>query len=117
MICRYCGKEGATIVTLCYWNQTPAWCHDECKVSGERQEAIDCQTIDADCNDCLYYQRGQQAPKVVSSIRTPRGKTRTVTYQPNTIINGHCKKFNKPTTAYPHTWTGMECFEHRRQIP
>lgn len=94
--CRYCGKPGATIKTLAYWNQTPDICHPECKAAGERQEAIDCQVIDADCNDCIHFQRGQ----IIGGI--PKA------------ITGHCGKFNKPTMAYPHFWTGRECFEHRR---
>lgn len=97
--CRYCDKpiEGEPARTLAYWSQTPCVCHPECKQAGERQEAIDCQTIDADCNDCKHFERGSE---IVRSI--PKG------------FSGRCAKFDRPTAAYPKTWTGRECFEHRR---
>ena len=99
MSCRYCSSiltlEDAT-TTLSYWNQFVFFCHKICKQSGERQEAIDCQTIDASCNDCKHFQRG----KIIGGI-------------PKTF-DGHCLKFDKPTVAYPHYWHGKECFEHRR---
>lgn len=98
-ICRYCGKPGASVRTLAYWNQTPDLCHAECKSPGEKQEAIDCQVLDADCNDCVHFQRG----KIIGGI--PKA------------FSGHCLKFDRPTTAYPHFWTGRECFEHRRLVP
>lgn len=85
------------VETLAYWNQMPDVCHVECKMLGERQEAIYCQTVDADCNDCKHFKRGQEIPRSI-----PKS------------FAGTCLKFNHPTTAHPHWWTGKECFEHRR---
>jgi len=99
MNCRYCNKlidDADWVTTLAYWNQTPDVCHSGCKQSGERQEAIDCQTIDADCNDCKHFKRGQ----IIGGI--PKA------------ISGRCLLDDTVTYAYPHFWTGKECFEHRR---
>lgn len=100
LICRYCDKPielGQEVKTMSYWFHLPFWCHAECKKDGERQEAIDCQVIDADCNDCKHFKRGQAIYKW--------------------SIAGHCLKFDKPTVAFPNKWTGRECFEHRRITP
>lgn len=118
MNCRYCTKpiEGSAVKTLAYWSQTPDVCHAECKQLGERQEAIDCQTIDADCNDCRHYKRGTLEPKIVSKLHTEDGRIVDVVFQPNVFIGGHCLRFDKPTLAFPNKWTGRECFEHRRAV-
>lgn len=116
--CRYCDKplaEADAVKTLAYWNQTPDVCHKDCKAAGEKQEAFDCQVIDADCNDCRHYKRGKLAPKVISDMKTPDGRSVQVTHQPNVIIGGHCLKFDRPTLANPNKWSGWECFEHRRK--
>lgn len=118
--CRYCEhafQEGEIVVlTRSYWNQYPFYAHEDCKKDGERQEALDCQTIDADCNDCRHYKRGILEPKTVSKLNTPDGRTVDLIFQPNVFINGTCLKFNKPTLAFPNKWTGRECFEHRRAV-
>ncbi len=96
--CRYCEKpvtkSDDAAITYSYWQGMPFICHRLCKEAGIRQEAYDCQMIDADCNDCRHFQRGQLTGKEVWS--------------------GHCLKFNRETKAYPKKWTGMKCFEHRR---
>lgn len=101
MNCRYCDQEieaGLEVKTYSYWWHMPFVCHAECQKSGELQEAMDCQTIDADCNDCIWLKRsGKEIPRSI----------------PRAFI-GTCLKFNKSTVAYPHFWTGRECFEHRR---
>lgn len=100
-ICRYCDKaiEGQSVRTLSYWQSISFLCHPECKQAGERAEAIECQTIDADCNDCRHFQRGQILVKGVMH---------------GGAVSGQCLKFNKETRAFPKKWTGHECFEHRR---
>lgn len=83
--------------------------------SDERQEALDCQQIDADCNDCRFLERGKLAEKVVSVIKTRDGRCETVNHQPN-YFYAICLKFNKPTIAQPNKWTGHDCFVHRREL-
>jgi hypothetical protein len=108
MNCRYCNLPiEHPVTTLAYWSQTPDVCHPECKKSGERQEAIDCQIIDADCNDCKFFKRG-----IAGVMRW----TGLLFSKDTTVVPGHCLKFNRPTTAYPHFWTGRDCFEHRRIV-
>lgn len=100
MTCRYCDKpipEGQEVKTHSYWQGDQFWCHSACKQSGERAEAIECQTVDADCNDCLHFQRGSMAFN-------------------KQIWNGRCLKFDKLTQAFPKKWTGHKCFEHRRSL-
>lgn len=70
MKCRYCGQEGADVKTVSYWSSIPDFCHSYCKLPGERQEALECQLIDADCNNCKHYQRGIIPPKTVSLARS-----------------------------------------------
>lgn len=116
-ICRYCHQpvtETESVPTFSYWWSLEFLCHKACKEAGEKQEAFDCQIIDADCNDCRHYKRGKLAPKVVSKLKTPDNRWVEVTHQPNIIIGGHCLKFSRPTIAQPNKWSGLECFEHRR---
>lgn len=116
-ICRYCSKpasEADAVVTHSYWQGMKFVSHKACKVAGEKAEALECQTIDADCNDCRHYKRGKIAARVVSLLHRPDGTTAEVSHQPNIFVGGHCLKLDKPTVACPNKWTGHECFEHRR---
>jgi len=116
MKCRYCDQsiDADPVKTVAYWGATPDWCHRQCKESGVKREAYECQLIDADCNDCRHYKRGRLAPERVSVIKTRDGRFEEVRFQPNLFIGGHCLKLDKPTDACPNKWTGHECFEHRR---
>lgn len=119
-ICRYCDKpvltESEAAITHSYWQGLPFICHKACKDAGGKQEAFDCQVIDADCNDCRHYKRGKLASRVVSLLRRTDGTTVEVSHQPNIFIGGRCLKFDKPTVAQPNKWSGLECFEHRRNF-
>ena len=109
MNCRYCNKlidDADWVTTLAYWNQTPDVCHSGCKQAGERQEAIDCQVIDSDCNDCKHFKRNGITDEIKGTPTTNGVKAFTVF--------GDCLKFEKKTTGHPHFWTGRECFTHRR---
>jgi len=115
-VCRYCERpvdELDAVKTLPYWNYSQSElalsefvCHAGCKISGEKQEAYDCQVIDADCNDCRYFLRA--APGI------PKWTGRNFTLCTN-IVNGWCARFSRITCAWPHSWTGRECFVHRRE--
>jgi hypothetical protein len=114
-ICRYCNGlfavQSQPVVTLAYWNQNRFVCHAVCKKEGERQEALNCQTIDADCNDCRHFRRGEIVYAWLSDMQNKKKITRFVNMG---CITGFCIKFRKLTMAYPHMWTGRPCFEHRR---
>lgn len=115
--CRYCQQPllpEDSVRTLSYWSGVEFICHKSCKVAGEKQEAFDCQLIDADCNDCKHYKRGTLAPKVISKLHRKDGTVVDVIFQPNYFIGGQCLKFNRPVIAQPNKWSGLECFEHRR---
>lgn len=97
--CRYCDEKLTTdtvALTYSYWRGQLFFCHTECKRAGEMEEKIICQIIDADCNDCFFFQRGAMISKEAS--------------------NGHCRKFDKATIAYPVFSSGHLCFEHRNRI-
>jgi hypothetical protein len=116
-ICRYCSlpvNRADAVVTHSYWQGMKFVSHKACKAAGEKAEALECQTIDADCNDCRHYKRGKLAARVVSLLHRPDGTTVEVSHQPNIFVGGHCLKLDKPTIACPNKWTGHECFEHRR---
>lgn len=66
-----------------------------------KEDIIELQKIDADCNDCRHFKRGEMG-------RSP-AKTGTV------FFRGHCLKFDKPTIAWPMQYSGHPCFEHRRE--
>lgn len=115
--CRYCSSTISPpdlTTTHSYWQGLPFDCHKACKEAGVKREAIDCQTIDADCNDCKHYRRGKLAIKLISHTRKTSGELGEVTHQPNVFIDGHCMKFDRSTLAFPNKFTGRECFEHRR---
>jgi len=61
------------------------------------EDILEMQTIDADCNDCRHFKRGQ--------MRNGLGIA---------CFEGHCLKFDKPTLAWPMQYSGHDCFEHRR---
>lgn len=118
-LCRYCSTpvaDSEAVKTLAYWNQTVCICHAQCKTAGEKQEALDCQTIDSDCNDCKHYKRGTLAAKIVSKLHRQDGTIVDVIHQPNYFIGGLCLKFNRSVLAQPKKWSGLECFEHRRSL-
>lgn len=115
-LCRYCDQPVVDdpVITYSYWQGAPFICHRQCKDAGVKQEAFDCQCIDADCNDCKHYRRGRLAPLQRTKVKTTDGRTVELTFQPEVFIDGHCLKFDKPTLACPMKWTGHPCFEHRR---
>lgn len=114
MNCRYCDKPippSTEVITHSYWQGMKFHCHAECKQRGEREEAIECQTVDADCNDCVHFQRGKLVQRQMSGMVA--GKAQLIVVNMG-IFTGHCLKFDQPTQAFPKKWTGRECFTHRR---
>lgn len=97
-ICGWCEKqisENDFDYFAAHW--TPhTWrpVHRFCKKEYQDFEIKKCQTIDADCNDCKYFER-------TKSLGTG-------------MALGNCKKFNKETKAYVNYCRGMKCFEHRK---
>lgn len=116
MTCRYCSNplpESEAVVTRSYWMGEKHFCHKACKASGEREEAIECQSIDADCNDCKHFKRGALEQRMLGCVEGGRASRRLVNMG---WFSGHCLKFDRPTTGSPNKWTGMGCFEHRRGL-
>ncbi len=63
----------------------------------DAEAIIAMQTIDADCNDCRHFQRGQMTKRLG-----------------HVEFAGRCLRFDCSTTAYPMQFTGHGCFEHRK---
>jgi len=94
-LCYSCGKllgdDRKKIST--YWNAERVFV---CPVCTNEENIIACQKIDADCNDCKFFLRGEKVSKG--------------------IFEGICKKDNSKVLAYPVHYSGHECFVHRKDL-
>lgn len=61
-------------------------------------DIVEMQTIDADCNDCRHFHRGQMRKGLGLSC-----------------FEGHCGYHDKPVLAWPMQYSGHSCFEHRKK--
>lgn len=98
--CRGCGEKLTTetfAIWTTYWNAMRVPCHADCREAGMKQEAYDCQCLDAACNDCLHFAREKmfEAPGLKG-------------------WKGRCNKFNTEVTTVPNWAELRECFEHRK---
>jgi hypothetical protein len=98
-LCNHCNSaidKDDFIYYAGYW--TPhLWkpVHKHCFKEAKELETIACQEIDADCNDCKYFQREKEISKGISI--------------------GVCSKFNNKQKSHVNTFTGKKCFEHRKK--
>ncbi|MCP3686713.1 MAG: hypothetical protein GY861_29090 [bacterium] len=100
IVCRYCKKPikgEEPYPCFSYWSSYEFWCHKECYKDGNSKEAYNCQCIDADCNDCKYFNRGKMLKKGRASI-----------------WEGQCVKKKTKVKAYPNFCSNHPCFVHRR---
>jgi hypothetical protein len=65
-----------------------------------REDAYARQDYDADCNDCVHFQR--------SAVDRKEQKPHIFGHP------GTCVKHNKPATAHPNKFSGHPCYESRR---
>lgn len=65
----------------------------EYKSVAKKEEAYMCQCIDADCNDCFFFERGKEAAKGSNY--------------------GFCKKKEITTISNVNFCSNRDCFEHR----
>lgn len=113
-LCRGCGAviEAAQFaVWHTYWGAMLAPCHAACREAGMKAEAYECQCIDADCNDCRHFKRGEVIKRWLSCMEDGKPSMRLVNMG---LVTGHCLKLNLPVMAQPNKWSGLPCFEHRR---
>lgn len=115
--CCYCDKELSEenfFIITSYWN--PIWkpcCSENCAIEGYKIEEINCQEIDANCNECKYFER-----KGFSENTLPQ--THNI-IQPIGCYIGICrnkksKYYNKFVGANRNTFQGMSCFVNRKEI-
>lgn len=86
-------KETITVYSS-YWKAIWFPCHKDCLQAYAQENSYLCQCLDASCNDCKHFERGDRIDKRSS--------------------NGHCRKLDKPTIAIVNWPMHMECFEHRK---
>lgn len=97
-VCSYSGSvlnEDTFDFVASYW--TPfLWrpVHKNFKREYRNNESVECQTVDANCNDCKHFTRRNELAKG--------------------LYGGTCAKLNKDVKASVNTFAGNECFEHRR---
>lgn len=102
-ICRYCNKpikeQDLEFTSPYYWpagDECP--CHKDCKVEGKKREAYDCQCVDADCNDCLFFKRESNGRWFCKG----------------TCTNPESTEFEQEVVAYPNNASLRSCFKHRK---
>jgi hypothetical protein len=147
-ICGWCNtkiKDGEFDYLASYW--TPfIWkpVHASCKKEYKNTESLKCQTIDANCNDCLFFERGEIKSEFLEEHNTLGlrfdlnwqelrswsssidGKQvviekmlslrRMAKVGDEVNFNGFCKFINIPVQAYSNFATGYKCFKHRKTI-
>lgn len=140
--CKHCGKEITSDefdYNASYWTPN-TWrpYHKSCKKDAVTQEAIACQTIDANCNDCKYFKRGEVESELTEDHsflavkfwienseerRWIKGDeeivkdltlTRLAKIGDKVRFNGFCEKRNIAVHAQSNTSTSYECFQHRK---
>jgi len=106
-VCRECQlpiEENEFGIFITYWKAFWFPVHKAC--AGEKEfkyEAYLCQCIDADCNDCIHFERGPTVE--TKGLDGSIGKSNSF---------GVCGKFNKEVRACSNFCSGLTCFEHRK---
>ncbi len=93
--CRKCGEpldRDNFVIGAGYWGGIWSPSHKECTDWVEKEHRA-CKEIDADCNDCLNFVRGEKVS--------------------DGIFSGTCKRFGKEVFAYPNFCSGHDCLEAR----
>ncbi len=104
--CRHCNQEITKedfAIYHTYWKAVWTPCHKKCLNDLTKQEAYDCQCIDANCNDCGYFVRGQDKTRETGydhfEIDKDGNKVRIKTLQ--ITSNGKCSKGMSAQDKHP----------------
>lgn len=107
--CRYCQKRiwFKAVKARSYWEKgTRQLSHARCLVTGFERECIECQKLDADCNDCRYFKAERNRKHIRYGIcmrpKRPEGFR-------DSIHAGWPHVIARPGSA-----TLMPCFHHRK---
>ena len=104
--CVACGEPNVDDVHYTYWNACWKPIHKKCKQEYAKEEAYECQSIDANCNDCKFFKPKEKHKGIGSSWRT-----------------GECLKDNSYLNLFPDKYIAYaqpnfaqcnNCFRHRR---
>lgn len=112
IICRYCDKpiEGESVPARAYWASVNQRSHPECLIEGFKAEAYECQKIDADCNDCIFF----EARKSYKDFRYGVcGRGSRHPELPDCAIDSEWPN----VVARPVFCSRYPCFVHRRDAP
>jgi len=100
-------KEDDFAIGYGYWEPRPFQCHKWCKDKHEKKITIECQIIDADCNDCKYFKRESNKPeKDEGDKRFP--------FPSLEGFPGNCLKHSVKVYAHSNYAQGYKCFKHRK---
>lgn len=122
--CMFCkGKlDGNKVPVFSYWQPFKHYSHPECLKQGEQEEAYKCQKIDADCNDCGYFQRLKKIDKGIfkGKCLNPDGQqlgSRWAlggTFGIPRLTDKKIDLKDDEVAAFPNFATGRPCFVHRQ---
>ena len=79
------------------------------------EDIIEMQCIDADCNDCKHFKRGEFVKKAPAIFPALTKDGMIALNKEGSFFRGFCAKTGNATTAHPGQYSGRECFEHRRK--
>jgi hypothetical protein len=140
--CKHCGEEIKAEdfdYSAGYWTPN-LWrpYHKSCKKEAASKEAVSCQTLDANCNDCKCFKREKIESELTKAhsflavkfwverkeerrwmvgdaeVVKDLALTRLAKIGDRVGFNGFCEKKNIAVHAQSNTSTNYECFQHRK---
>jgi len=82
----------------------------------DKESIFELQKIDANCNDCIFFNRDLNKYNSHNLLYTnEKGQVTNPSYR---IHYGRCGKFNKDVSCIPNTCQldTQHCFQHRKEI-
>lgn len=108
--CHHCKQVFTELpeIYYSYWGAVWIPLHKECIQPYKEVEILFCQKVDADCNDCIYFDRTNTKGESLGMSREFFSKIKT--------IKGYCSFHDKVTEASPNNFSGYPCFKHRKEV-
>lgn len=102
--------EGSVVSARAYWTSCDQMAHPECLDAGFKQEAYECQKLDADCNDCMYFHANVNGRDIRRGTCGRGAKHPDLPVQAIDALVGGWPN----VVARPVFCSGYPCFVHRR---
>lgn len=117
-VCYYCKKEitGESIPARFYWTKNKTGekrSHPECLREGFALQCYECQCIDADCNDCKFFVRGERKGDGIftGACTSPNGAQEA---QRKNAYETQDDRLARKVWAFTAFASGRPCFVHRK---